>query len=142
MLNSSYSNQDLEELTETARTLWEIDVASRTIRRRPNTITKTVPVQAIYRMTKEAWAYNKEFQKLRFPFVESNFTRVLGLAKGWNISVSDRKHLENDMVLFSDDGRSVLISPNNRRWWETTWFSIASISIGIAGLIVGIIGVT
>ena len=143
MLNKSYSNQDLAELTELARTLWEFDVAKKKIKRRPNVIRKKVPVQAIYRMTKEAWLKDSNIRgSSSFPFVESNFTRVLGLAEGWNISIEDRKYLENDMVLFANDGKSVLISPVSKRWWETTWFNLTSIIIGIAGLIVGIISVT
>lgn len=143
MLNKSYSNQDLEELTDIARTLWEFDIAKKFIKRRPNVIHKKVPVQAIYRMTKEAWLKDTKLRGgARFPFVESNFSRVLGLAEGWNISVEDRKYLENDMVLFSNDGKSVLISPVNKKWWESTWFNLSSISIGIAGLIVGVISVT
>ena len=143
MLNKSYSNQDLAELTDTARTLWEFDVAKKLIKHRPNVIRKKVPVQAIYRMTKEAWLKDRSLMgSSSFPFVESNFSRVLGLAEGWNISVEDRKYLENDMVLFANDGKSVLISPVSKRWWETTWFNLTSIGIGFAGLIIGIISVT
>ena len=136
MLNKSYSNQDLIELTDLARTLWELDVATKLIKRRPNVINKKVPIKAIYRMTKEAWRNN--LSGYSFPFVESNFTNVLGLAEDWNIPIKDRKYLENDMVLFASDQKSVLISPITKNWWETTWFNLISILIGIAGLIIGI----
>ena len=141
-MRKSYSNRDLAELTDKARTLWEFDVAKSLIKRRPNASRSTVPVQAIYRMAKECWKKDDELRKHRFPFAESNFGRVLALAEGWNISVEDRKWLENDMVLFANDGRSVLVSPIDKRWWETTWFNVVSIVIGIAGLAIGIYGVS
>jgi len=128
------------ELTELAKTLWEIDYAQKIIRRKQNVINKTIPIKAIYRMVKEDRRKNEKSRPFDFPFTSSNFTGVLGLAEGWNISVKDRKYLEKDMVLFAEDSKTILILPENKSWWETTWFSLLSLSLGIAGVIVGILG--
>ena len=141
MLKQSYSEKDLEELTETAKTMWEIDLNSKRIKRKKNVIDKKVPLQAIYRMTKEEWATNANAQKFRFPFINSNFHRILGFIEGWSISVEDRNFIEKDMYLFSDNGYTILIDVNIKRFWETTWFNILSISVGVVGLIFGIIGI-
>ena len=138
-MKQSYSDKDMLELVELAKTLWEIDYASKCIRRKPNVVGKTVPVKAIYRMIKTDRRENEESRKFDFPFTDSNFTGVLGLAEGWNISVADRKYLEKDMVLFADDKKTILILPENRRWWESTWFNLLSISLGIVGVVVGIV---
>ena len=137
MLRKSYSNKDLLELTELAHSLWAVDTSTKTIRKRTNTISKKIPIQALYRMTKELWCRGENYQKFEFPFVNSNFSRVLGLAEGWSISVHDRKQLENDMILFANDRKTVLIAPVEKKWWETTWFNFLSVFVGVAGLIVG-----
>ena len=133
-MKESYSNKDLEELTELAKTLWEIDYPSKTIKRKPNVIGKTVPVKAIYRMVKQDMDL-----VLDFPFTQSSFTGVLGLAEGWNISVKDRKYLEKDTVLFADDKKTIIVLPENKKWWETTWFNLLSISLGIGGFLFGLV---
>ncbi len=138
-MKQSYSETDLLELVDLASTLWEIDYASKLIKRKRNVVDKLVPVKAIYRMVKKDMAKNEESQNYRFPFTDSNFTGVLGLAEGWSISVADRKYLEKDMVLFADDKKTILILPENRKWWESTWFHLLSISIGVIGVIVGTI---
>ncbi len=141
-MKQSYSKKDLLELTELAKTLWEIDYATKTIKRKSNVLHKTVPVKAIYRMVKQDRFENKKSRCFDFPFTSSNFTGVLGLAEGWNISVKDRKYLEKDIVLFADDKKTILILPENRDWWESTWFNILSILIGILGVIFGLVSIT
>ena len=133
-MKESYSNKDLEELTELAKTLWEIDYLNKKIKRKPNVIGKTVPVKAIYRMVKQDMDL-----VLDFPFTQSSFTGVLGLAEGWNISVKDRKYLEKDTVLFADDKKTIIVLPENKKWWETTWFNLLSISLGIGGFLFGLV---
>lgn len=139
-MKQAYSEKDIIELVELAKTLWNIDYESKQIKRKPNVIGKTVPVKAIYRMVKKDRAENEKSRCFDFPFTNSNFTGVLGLAEGWNISVHDRKYLEKDMVLFADDKKTILILPENRDWWESTWFNLLSIFIGVIGLAVGIYG--
>jgi len=117
-MKQTYSDEDLSELTELAKTLWKIEYSTKTIKRKPNVINKTVPVMAIYRMVREDRRMNEESRPYDFPFIGSNFTGVLGLAEGWNISVKDRKYLEKDIVLFADDKKTILILPENRDWWE------------------------
>ena len=141
MLTQGYSNSDLEHLTTKARTLWEYDLNStpKKIKRRANVIADHVPLQAIYRMVVEDWA-KSEFNCYHFPFSNSSFARVLGLGEGWEIPVEDRKYIEKDMVLFASDGRTILILPEqNRRWWETTWFNVTSLALGVLGLLFGFI---
>lgn len=141
MLNQTYSNKDLEELTGLARTLWEINVSQKVIQRRPNVIKKNVPVQALYRMVKEAWNSNKNNEAASpFPFIPSEFSRVIGFSDGWSISVNDRKYLDGDMILFASDGHTILISPTNQKWWESGWFNGLSLIIGASGLIAAITG--
>lgn len=141
MLTQSYSDIDLEHLTTKARTIWEYDLKStpQEIKRRANVIPDHVPLQAIYRMVVQDWA-KAEFQRYHFPFSNNSFARVLGLGEGWNIPVEDRKYIEKDMVLFASDGRTILILPEqDRRWWETTWFNITSLAVGVVGLLFGFI---
>ena len=98
-----------------------------------------MPVKAIYRMVKEDRRINESSRSFDIPFAPSNFTGVLGLAEGWHISVKDRKYQEKDMVLFAEDKKTILVLPENKRWWETTWFNLLSITVGIAGLIIGLV---
>lgn len=141
MLTSGYSESDLEQLTAKARTLWEYDLNSKPkrIKRRTNVISDHIPLQAIYRMVAQDWA-KSEFNRYSFPFSTSSFARVLGLGEGWDIQVADREFIEKDMVLFAADGRTILILPEqDRRWWETTWFNVVSLALGILGLLFGLI---
>ncbi len=137
MLTEKYSNNDLVELTTLARTLWEYDThtSPKRIKRRQNVLPKNVPLQAICRMVKEDCLRNDELNKLIFPFVESNFHRVLGLSEGWVIGPEDRKFIEKDMVLFDSNGYDILILPVVSRWWESSWFNFLSISLGLVGLV-------
>jgi len=141
-MKQSYSESDKIELTELAKTLWDIDYESKTIKRKVNVVNKSVPVIAIYRMVRKDRAENEASRRFNHPFTNSNFKGVLGLAEGWNISVKDRKYLEKDMVLFADDKETILVLPENRTWWESTWFNLLSLSIGFIGLIIGVIGVS
>ena len=74
-----------------------------------------------------------------FPFTKSNFKGVLGLAEGWKISVNDRKYLEKDIVLFADDQETIIVLPENKRWWETSWFQLLSIAVGFTGSVIGFV---
>lgn len=141
MLQQSYTTGDLEYLTTKARTLWEYDFTStpKTIKRRANLNTDHIPLRAIYRMVIEDWS-KPEFNCYHFPFITGNFSLVLGLAEGWNITFEDRKYIEKDMVLFAADGRNILLSPKQAgRWWEATWFNLVSLALGAFGLIAGFI---
>jgi hypothetical protein len=74
-----------------------------------------------------------------FPFSNNSFSQVLGMNEDWDISVEDRKFIEKDMVLFASDHRTILISTEIPvRWWETTWFNVASLLLGVLGLLFGI----
>ncbi|AXS80950.1 hypothetical protein [Dechloromonas sp. HYN0024] len=142
MLNQSYSNTDLENLTAKARTLWEYDFNStpKKIKHRANAVADSVPLRAIYRMVVEDWT-KAEFNCYHIPFSDGSFSLVLGLREGWDIPVEDRRFIENDMVLFAPDGRTILILPEmDRRWWETTWFNLTSWTFGALGLLFGLIG--
>lgn len=141
MLTQGYSSNDLEHLTNKARTLWEFDFHStpKKIKRRANVVTDRVPLLAIYRMVVEDWA-KAEFNCYSFPFSNSSFSRVYGLSENWDIPIDDRKYIEKDMVLFGSDGRTILILPESkRRWWETTWFNLTSLALGLVGLLFGFI---
>lgn len=138
-MKQSYSDRDLEELTELAKTLWEIDYPNKKIKRKPNVIGKKVPIRAIYRMVRKDRLENESSRRYHFPFTKSNFTGVLGLAKDWNISVNDRKYLEKDMVLFAEDQKTIIVLPENKRWWETSWFHLLSIAVGFTGSIIGFV---
>jgi len=140
-MKQSYSEKDKLELTALANTLWDIDYESKTIKRKPNVVNKSVPVIAIYRMVRKDRAENEVSRRFDSPFTGSNFKGVLGLSEGWNISVDDRKYLEKDMVLFSDDKETILVLPENRGWWESSWFNFLSLLIGVVGLIIGVISV-
>lgn len=52
-MKQAYSEKDILELVELAKTLWDIDYESKQIKRKPNVVGKTVPVKAIYRMVKK-----------------------------------------------------------------------------------------
>lgn len=136
-MRRSYSEKDLLELDEIAKTIWDIDYSAKRIKRKPNASSKTVPVKSLYRMVKKDRRENESSRCFDFPFTNSNFAGVLGLAENWHISVEDRQYLERDMVLFADDQKTILILPEDRKWWDSTWFTLFSISIGIAGLLVG-----
>ena len=73
-MKQTYSDEDLSELTELAKTLWKIEYSTKTIKRKPNVINKTVPVMAIYRMVREDRRMNEESRPYDFPFIGSNFT--------------------------------------------------------------------
>ena len=140
MFKQSYSEKDLIELTNTARTIWEIDLQNKIIKRKLNVIDKKLPLQAIYRMVVDDWASNKNNeQNFEPPFVSSSFRKIIGFKKGWHISVEDRKFIEKDMYLFADDSRTILIDINIKRFWETSEFHIFSIFVGISGLIIGLL---
>lgn len=139
MLHQSYSEHDLKRLTLEARKSWgyDLDASPKTINRINGSSREKVPIQAIYRMVAEDWSKD-QFNRFHFPFANSNFARVLGLAEGWDIPVQDRKFLEKDFVLFASDGRTILVLPEKeRRWWESTWFNVTSIGIGLLGLLSG-----
>ena len=70
-MKQSYSNKDLIELTELAKTLWEIDYAQKIIRRKQNVIKKTIPIKAIYRMVKKDRLENEKSRPFDFPFTSS-----------------------------------------------------------------------
>lgn len=135
MFKKGYSNHDLLVLTEKARTLWEYDFSTtpKKIKRRRNVVKDSVPLQAIYRMVVEDWA-SGEFIRLEFPFVTSNFAKVLGMSEKWDIPFEDRKFIEKDFVLFASDGKTILIAPNAaKRWWETARFNIIQLFFAIVG---------
>ena len=140
MLNEGYSATDLESLTDKALTMWEYDFEStpKRIKRRSNVVDDKLPLRAIYRMAVNDWT-KSEYNCFHFPFSNNSFSQVLGMNDGWDISVEDRKFIENDMVLFASDHRTILISTQSPgRWWETTWFNVASLFLGVFGLIFGI----
>ena len=141
MFKQSYSNKDLKELTKTARTLWEIDLENKIIKKKLNTINKKIPLQAIYRMVVDDWASNKNnAQGYYYPFVSSGFRKIIGFDNGWTISVEDREFIEKDMYLFDEDGKTILIDVNVKQFWETKWFNALSLTVGLIGLIIGVIG--
>ena len=141
MLKQSYSNKDLKDLTLKARTLWEIDLETKTIKKKMNTIDVKVPLQAIYRMVVEDWNSNKNnASAYHYPFISSSFSKIIGLDNGWSINIDDRKFIENDMYLFDEDGRTILIDINIKQFWETKWFNALSLTVGLVGLAIGIIG--
>ena len=141
-MKESYSEKDTDELMDLATSMWETDYESKRIKRKPNVLPKKIPVIALYRMVRRERAINESKRPFDHPFVESDFKGVLGLSEGWNISVEDRKYLEKDLVLFASDKKTILVLPENRGWWESTWFNLLSISVGIIGLLVGLISVT
>jgi len=135
----SYSEADIEDLTKKARTLWEYDFQSepKRILRKPNVVTDTVPLRAIYRMAVEDW--KDKHNNYYFPFANGNYKNIIGLRKGWDIPLNDRKFIEKDMMLMAADKTNVLILPEKpREWWETTWFNILSIFMGVTGIAVSI----
>ncbi len=141
-MKESYSEKDTAELMELAISMWETDYKSKIIKRKPNVLSRKIPVNALYRMVCQERRINKSKRPFDHPFVQSSFKGVLGLSEGWNISVEDRKYLEKDLVLFASNKKTILILPENRAWWETTWFNAISFLVGIIGLLVGLISVT
>ena len=141
-MKESYSKKDTDELMELTTSMWATDYELKRIKRKPNVLPKKVPVIALYRMVRNERANDESKRPFDHPFVPSNFKGVLGLNDGWHISVEDRKYLEKDLVLFADDKKTILILPENRKWWESTWFNLLSISVGIIGLVVGLFSAT
>jgi hypothetical protein len=140
MLNEGYSANDLESLTDKAQTMWEYDFEStpKRIKRRSNVVGDKLPLRAIYRMVVNDWT-KSEYNCFQFPFSNNSFSQVLGMNEDWDISVEDRKFIEKDMVLFASDHRTILISTEIPvRWWETTWFNVASLLLGVLGLLFGV----
>jgi hypothetical protein len=142
IMKESYSEKDTDELMELATSMWETDYESKKIKRKSNVLSKKIPVIALYRMVRQERRINESKRGFDKPFVNSSFTGVLGLSEGWNISVEDRKYLEKDLVLFASDKKTILILPENRAWWESTWFNAISFLVGIVGLLVGLISGT
>ena len=141
MLHAKYSDTDLQSLTDKARTLWEYDFGSspKKIKRRQNVIEDKVPLRTIYRMVVHDW-HESDKNCYHFPFSSNSFSGVLGMNEGWDIPVVDRKYIERDMVLFASDHRTILISTEDpKRWWESTWFNILSLFIGVLGLLSGVL---
>lgn len=137
----SYTENDLKRLTIKARELWEYDLKSAPmrIRRKKSFDHSKIPLRAIYRMVKEDWASEK-YNRYPFPFSNGNYRNILSIDDKWEITEQDREHIETDMVLVAPDGDKFLIIPDKkRRWWETTWFNLFSIAIGIVGLVVGLV---
>jgi hypothetical protein len=141
-MKETYSEKDTDELMDLTVSMWETDYESKRIKRKANVVPKKVPVIALYRMVRRERANDESKRPYDHPFVQSNFKGVLGLSEGWHISVEDRKYLEKDLVLFADDKKNILILPEDRAWWESTWFNLLSITVGIVGLTVGLISVT
>ena len=141
-MKESYSDKDTDELMDLTKSIWETDYESKRIRRKLNVLPKKVPIIALYRMVRRERANDESRRPYDHPFRTSKFKGVLGLNGGWHISVEDRKYLEKDLVLFADDQETILILPENREWWESTWFNLLSISVGLIGLVVGLISVT
>jgi len=131
----SYSNDDLEALTHKARTLWEYDFKSepKLIKRKPNVISDKLPLRAIYRMVVEDW--QSKHSNYIYPFANGNYKNIFGLNEGWNIPVQDREFIEKDMMLMAADKIQVLILPERKRdWWETNWFHVLSLGVGVIGI--------
>ena len=141
MLSRGYTEEDLKRLTNEARTIWEYDFVSnpKRIRRRKNVVGKKFPLRAIYRMAVDDWV-SSEFHCYNFPFSSGNYTYILGMADGWEIAAEDREYIEKDMVLVASNRKTFLILPElDRRWWESTWFNVVSLALGVFGLLFGFI---
>ena len=132
---------DTDEILELTDSLWDIDYSSKKIKRKPNVVSTKIPIISLYRLARRQRANDESKRKYDHPFTTSGFKGVLGLSEGWHISPKDRKYLEKDLVLFAEDQKTPLIVPENKRWWETSWFNVLSITLGIIGSIFGVIGV-
>jgi len=141
-MRESYSKQDKEELVELAMSMWETDYENKKIRRKKNVLPTKVPVIALYFMVLRERRIDISKRNYSHPFVTSNFPKVLGLSEGWNISHKDRKYLEKDVILFAEDKKTILIQPDSRKWWESTWFNLLSLGVGLAGLVLAVFGFT
>lgn len=140
-LAAELTDEDLQTLTLQAHEDWQVNLNERTITRKVSSSRKT-RIQALYRMIKEVWARSSDAQKFSFPFSQNSFRGVIGLNKDWQIPLSDRKFLEDDMILFASDERTILVFPiHNKKWWETHWFNGISLFIGILGIVLGTIGI-
>lgn len=139
MLKKRYSKKDINELSDQARQDWELDFQAKKIKRKKRASIQKYPIRAIYYMTKKVFSDNEnKAQCFPFPFVESRFFDILGLNKGWTISLVDRRYLEKDMVLFADDGKSTLVVPDERPWWDSKWINVLSHVIAFAGVLASV----
>lgn len=133
-MKETYSINDKEDLTAIAKSMWETDYENKKIKRKPNVISKKIPVISLYRMVREERHLDESKRPFNFPFVSSEFKGVLGLSEGWHISAEDRKYLEKDLVLFDSDKKTILILPEKRSWWDSSWFNILAIVFGTVGV--------
>jgi len=139
-MKTGYTEQDMAKLQKDAERLWEIDLTKKAIRRRPDADKTRLPLQAIYRMVKHSWRANRNKEAaFPFPFLSNPLPGLLALDEHWDIELKDRKYIDNDMILIAGDGRTILISNEKTRIWETPWFQFSSYAFGLLGLFIGIL---